>query len=568
MSSDAINNAAPVSFQVVDSIPHGSTSQGVVYLVVDNWNDWFKWMTMYNLVVVDDEAVKHHIGSVKIGSVDMEPGRTPLPETFEQLPDEFFSLGQDEDYYHSLHELEHRYREAIIDGLHDIVADARLFQKVRNETVTQVSLMRSVSDEKIKRFRRMLDGDASLTPFRFNFSMPQSEVRLHFEVTPDSQPPTNVHVLIGRNGVGKTRCLQQMSISLLSGNRYAAELGSFSNESDLGILGVVDDIQSQFNNLVSVAFSAFDPFQPLSTNDPAHPLSLRYDYVGLGKKAMSVAEAIHILRQPKQRDPQAETSSALEEAIRRAPSQGAASYNDREEDTSFTTKGFNDLTRDFVRSVKKCQTESKRKRWKRALLLLQSDPLFKDAQVTSLANLEDSTEIANTAHYLFRHLSSGHKIVLLTITRLIETVDEKTLVLLDEPEAHLHPPLLSAFVRALSDLLIQRNGVAIIATHSPVILQEVPSQCVWTLHRSGHEVSALRPELETFGENVGMLTRQVFGLEVGHSGFHSMLESLVNDSSITRRTYSDILEIFQNKLGAEARMVLRALISQRDLYRE
>jgi predicted ATP-dependent endonuclease of OLD family len=51
--------------------------------------------------------------------------------------------------------------------------------------------------------------------------------------------------------------------------------------------------------------------------------------------------------------------------------------------------------------------------------------------------------------------------VLLTITRLVETVEERTLVLLDEPEAHLHPPLLSAFVRSLSDLLINRNGVAI-----------------------------------------------------------------------------------------------------------
>ena len=32
-------------------------------------------------------------------------------------------------------------------------------------------------------------------------------------------------------------------------------------------------------------------------------------------------------------------------------------------------------------------------------------------------------------------MSSGHKIVLLTITKLVETVDEKTLVLMDEPEA-------------------------------------------------------------------------------------------------------------------------------------
>ncbi|MEK5757114.1 AAA family ATPase, partial [Acinetobacter variabilis] len=76
---------------------------------------------------------------------------------------------------------------------------------------------------------------------------------------------------------------------------------------------------------------------------------------------------------------------------------------------------------------------------------------------------------------LFGQLSSGHKIVLLILTRLVETVDEATLVLIDEPESHLHPPLLSAFMSALTELLEDRNGVAIIATHSPVVVQEVPS---------------------------------------------------------------------------------------------
>lgn len=36
---------------------------------------------------------------------------------------------------------------------------------------------------------------------------------------------------------------------------------------------------------------------------------------------------------------------------------------------------------------------------------------------------------------------------------------------------------LSLFIRALSNLLIYRNGVVIIATLSPVIVQEVPRKC-------------------------------------------------------------------------------------------
>ncbi len=74
----------------------------------------------------------------------------------------------------------------------------------------------------------------------------------------------------------------------------------------------------------------------------------------------------------------------------------------------------------------------------------------------AVADLEGNWRQA--AIHQFDRLSSGHAIVLLTITRLVELVEERSLVLIDEPEGgHLHPPLLSAFVRALSDLLVQRN---------------------------------------------------------------------------------------------------------------
>ncbi|SEG69185.1 AAA family ATPase [Bosea lathyri] len=192
--------------------------------------------------------------------------------------------------------------------------------------------------------------------------------------------------------------------------------------------------------------------------------------------------------------------------------------------------------------------------------MLEADPIFKDAEVAELADAAlDERELKKQAKALFGKLSSGHKIVLLTITRLVETVEERTLVLLDEPEAHLHPPLLSAFVRALSDLLINRNGVAIIATHSPVVLQEVPSSCAWKVRRSGLQMEAERPEIETFGENVGILTREVFGLEVSHSGFHKMLRDAVAEGE----TYEEIVARFGGELGGEAKAILRAILSAR-----
>lgn len=157
-------------------------------------------------------------------------------------------------------------------------------------------------------------------------------------------------------------------------------------------------------------------------------------------------------------------------------------------------------------------------------------------------------------------MSSGHAIVLLSITKLIETVEEKTLILLDEPESHLHPPLLSAFIRALSDLLINRNAVAILATHSPVVLQEVPKSCVSILDRKRLTLKVYRPENETFAENVGILTREIFGLEVVKSGFHNLLTGSVNSGE----SYEEIIKEYNNQLGFEGKAILRSLIANRD----
>ena len=205
------------------------------------------------------------------------------------------------------------------------------------------------------------------------------------------------------------------------------------------------------------------------------------------------------------------------------------------------------LEEQFIAALRSCNKyKEKRTLWIATMTLLNSDPIF--------ANNGAS------AQELFSRLSSGHKVILLTLTCLVAITMERTLVLMDEPENHLHPPLLSAFVRALSALLIQKNGLAIISTHSPVILQEVPKNCIWQLYRNNTILRAVRPERETFGENVGVLINDVFGLEVTHSGFHGMLLQMVEAGL----TYEEILNKFDFRVGMEARSILRILLANRE----
>lgn len=499
-------------------LPAGNTppieESNCAYLITDNWDDWFEFSTMYTLVYIDASKKKNIIGSTKIGQINMTKGqsRPNIPETFDKLNDDFFSVGQDDSFYEVLNELGEGIRNDILSSLNDIALSEDIYNKAINERVTSISLLRSVSHTSVKgQFRRLANGGARLSKYTFSYKSPvmkgtdSERISLSFEVIPESNPPTNIHVLIGRNGVGKTHLINNMISSLIDENTTANKVGEFSSKDQLA--------GELFSNVVSVTFSAFDETEPLPEKKDKSS-GIQFSYVGLKR-------------------------------VKKA------------DEKNLPPKSPVILKNEFVRSMLSCRAGGKVERWKRAVNKLESDPVFADINVASILNKQDENEFKDIAGRVFKNLSSGHKIVLLTITRLVETMEERSLVFLDEPEAHLHPPLLSAFIRSLSDLLINRNAVSIIATHSPVVLQEVPRSCTWKLWRSGYFSKVERLETESFGENVGILTREVFGLENTDSGFHNLLNDAVNKYE----SYDLAVQHFNGQLGIEARGILRALFS-------
>ena len=92
------------------------------------------------------------------------------------------------------------------------------------------------------------------------------------------------------------------------------------------------------------------------------------------------------------------------------------------------------------------------------------------------------------------------------------------------------------------------------------MLQEIPKSCVWKIERTRKITNSFRPNIETFGENVGVLTREVFGLEVIKSGFHKLLTEEV----ATGRSYDEIVSKFNNQIGTEAKILLKTLLRIRD----
>ncbi|UTW59652.1 AAA family ATPase [Kordiimonas sp. SCSIO 12603] len=499
-------------------------AHGQVYLQIDNWND-YSFETFFYVYLFDLRGTRHDLGGVKIAFKGQTANITTssvLETTFSSLGEGYFSLGQGTSYYKALSQVPDAVKNYYLDALQDLVKKPTLMEKIREERVFGTSLLRSYTISEIKgKFHRVLNGEAELTNYTFRYYHSEEDLfgkmDVSFKVEVDAKPNTNIHALIGRNGVGKTTLLNGIINTIC---RPQESKGILIDEANLVEQPIGSDY---FSNLVSVSFSAFDPFSPPSEQpDPAKGTC--YFYIGL-------------------KDPQSSDSH----------------------------RGIQDLLDDCVTALLTCfQDEMKTKRWLTAIEGLCSDQNFSSMNLDFLRDQFQQTmqEVRENTGPRYdeifrekviptlRRMSSGHAIVLLTITRLVATVTEKTLVLLDEPESHLHAPLLSAFIRVLSDLLLQQNGVAIIATHSPVVLQEVPRKCVWKIYRYGKEISFDRPAIETFGENVGILTREVFKLEIEKSGFHALLQKEVDQN----HSYNAILEKFDNQLGLEGRSILQAMI--------
>ncbi|MBS7590192.1 AAA family ATPase [Ancylobacter defluvii] len=498
-----------------------SSGNDVAFLKIDHWND-YSFVTMFDVVVFDAAGKRADLGAVKIGFVSQTEDistYTTLEEQFDVLPQHYFSLGQDVEYYQKIRSnLSAETAEAYLRGLRDMAFDEAYQRIASGQRVFRTSLLRSVSVsslEKDGQFKRVLDGRAPLTDFDFGFARPQSDtmaaVEMRFKVVAGSKPSTNIHALIGRNGVGKTTILNDMVRAIMAPTETQA---AFYRP---GLFGNTPIERTYFSSLISVAFSAFDPFKP-PAEQPDPEKGTRYYYLGL---------------------------------------------KDGEDDGGILLKSLTALRDECATSLRECFSDSGRTtRWLTAIRTLESDENFALMNLGQLVTYSGDV-LQRESRSIVDKMSSGHAVVLLTISRLVAKVEEKTLVLIDEPESHLHPPLLSAFTRAISELLHNRNGVAIIATHSPVVLQEVPRSCASVVIRQRLSMVVTPPTIETFGENAGVLTREVFGLEVIKSGFHDLLARAVRAGG----TYDEIIAEHGGQIGMEARGILRAMVAERDSSR-
>jgi len=489
-----------------------------VVLVPDNWDD-YGYKTTFHVTLYISADDFYELGSIKIIEKDRASGYTELPKrSVSTLPERFASLGPDLDYYETVYKLGRAVFEPYFRGLRDVAFDDEIRAMFEESEAYRVSLLRFGSAE------RTIDDAARLlraptlrsrrrsmgfrVKFKTKVARHSTPFIIDFDFRRHGQLPNRINALIGYNGSGKTRLLSNLAIAA-SGYGYVSKADHLDNAA-----GRFVGTTPPFKTVVVVSYSAFDTFViPGRTKIEKQKLQESgeiFGYVYCGLREFSDEKA-----------PKSERAYRLRTQA--------------------------EIEADFLSALSRVHEANRLDALFEFLKPLLQDPSF---QRTGLTRLLDADRDDDKLGRLFRELSSGHKVVLKIIAELTAHIagSEPTLVLIDEPETHLHPPLLAAFLKSVRACLETFDGYAVIATHSPVVLQETPSRYVHVLRRFADENRVVEPVVETFAESIGVITQEVFNLGDGSTDWHETLRALARRYSLEK-----IDDMFGRKLGFAAR---------------
>lgn len=504
--------------------PVAAKQQPFVVLIRDNWDDSGLKTSFFVELHTEDRRTLQ-VGTVKILKLGQTSGPTPLPTYSEDgLDHTYCSLGQSLSYYEALKALGRRVYIPLLVGLRDIVYRP----SIREIFADEVGLSRSI--ELSGSSVRVLEDTAGMF-HEPNSQMPHPEgqpLSLTFHTSVggstfdlplifhDSRHlPTRVNAIIGYNGTGKTRLLANLAMVAhadpvrRSNGTFVERYGEFLGH------------QSEaFGSVVAVSYSAFDTFEvPGRTEEDREHLQRSgavrgYSYCGLRSFASD--------REPAGTEPH-------------------------------RLKGIGEVADEFFRTLGRLRDEPGRSLLEEAMGPISEEPSFQRLELGS-----EVLQRSDFAGSIFPFLSTGHKIVLNIVAQLALNLQRRSMVLMDEPESHLHPPLLAALLRSVGLLLDRRDSFAVVATHAPVVIQEIPRRYVRVLRRFGQITEVHEPEIETFGENVGLLTRHVFSLDSSATDYQGVLRRLASEFSL-----EEIDTLFGDGLSSQARSYVASLLRSR-----
>ena len=154
-------------------------------------------------------------------------------------------------------------------------------------------------------------------------------------------------------------------------------------------------------------------------------------------------------------------------------------------------------------------------------------------------------------------ISSGQRTFLRFALHFTSFVSDGALVVIDEPETHLHPNLVSQFMLLLNRMLSRYKSIALIATHSIYVVREVPTYCNHLLSRSQEgslEIGTVY--LPTLGASPTSLSMAIFGDDTAARVSSQIARKIASDG----RSILELIPELETVVSSEMLMEIRALL--------
>lgn len=506
----------------------------------NTWDD-YGFRTLFEVYIPKDNGNLTKIGAISITKPDAQATISKTYIAFKEfdtdidynkLPEDFISLGT-EDFYYNLHKFFNRKKcQRILSDLQDICIswnNEKFSNSFDNVKVINTSFFRSYNKTEAEhRFQYILKpladrGYRENYNLTYTYSIDKTELTtIKFHSNPESIFPQNVHAIIGKNGSGKTTFIKDiLSLSMNQKLNVVSHFKkddrnldiSFSTETGLKI----NTPEDYFSKIILISFSPFDNLyldngNAIQNNKTSFDNNSNIKYLGLYKKNNELINS----------EDQFNIFFELIDQL-----------NANEDNWLF----FQELLKNQD---------------------YQGDIL---TVLNTINGVIQENSFRNELKIVFDKMSAGQKIITLSIATLVKEVEQFSLVLIDEPELFLHPPMISNYIRSISEIMHKKNGFCILSTHSPIIIQEIPKDCVKIINSNENGgLSMIEPQYETLGENLSTLTNTIFELNQYETGFYKLIKKLITDLDESEFNYDEFEKL---KFGRDGMLYKDLLLSDR-----
>lgn len=152
-------------------------------------------------------------------------------------------------------------------------------------------------------------------------------------------------------------------------------------------------------------------------------------------------------------------------------------------------------------------------------------------------------------------LSSGELSLFLRIFDLYDYVEHESIILIDEPETHLHPKWIKGYVKILNELLGKKRCHVIIATHSPLIVSDVPKNSIVALKNFGGFIEQVKIRERTLGLNYDEILSEVFDLDDDKGNMIHEYAKVI-EKALENDDFDKALEVYSQMADSDIRYKL------------